>query len=117
MSIKQHYETALKSIESEMERAIAIAKERVTRERIVPNNAEIDNSRAAAINAITTKLNQDIAKLQENFNAEKQAIVEASEKKKAEFAANTIATETSIVSAQYTAAMNELKNAISKIQE
>ena len=68
MSIKQHLETALKSIEMDKDRAISIAREKVVREKIVPKNNEIDTARTQAINARAEKLNADIAKLQADLS-------------------------------------------------
>jgi hypothetical protein len=117
MAIKQYFETALRGIEQERERAISVAREKAMREKIVPNNATIDASRTEAINALTANLNKEISALQEKFNIEKQAIIEASEKKKSEFATATMETEASIVSVQYDAAINALKKQISEIKE
>lgn len=117
MSIKQHLENALRSIETDKDRAIATAKEKCTREKIIPHNADVDRSLNEATNALTAKLNQDIAKLQETFNAEKQAMIEASNKKKTEYASQIIATETSIVAMEYDKAVAELRKQIDGIKE
>jgi hypothetical protein len=117
MAIKQHLEVALQSITSEMERAIATAKDKAIREKVAPNNAEIDRSRTEALNARTARLNEDIAKLQTEFNAERQAMMEASEKKKSDFATQVIETETSIVKAEYEAHLNALRKQIAQFDE
>ena len=117
MAIKQHLEVALQSITSEMERAIATAKDKAIREKVAPNNAEIDRSRTEALNARTARLNEDIAKLQAEFNAERQAMMEASEKKKSDFATQVIETETSIVKAEYEAHLNALRKQIAQLDE
>ena len=117
MSIKQILENALKSIENEQERAVSLAKERVTREKIVPKNTEIDRSKTEAINALQAKLNQDIAKLQESFNSERNAIIEASEKKKAEYATSVIQTEISVVTLEFTNTMSALRKQIDEIKD
>lgn len=117
MSIKQHFENALKNIEADKERAIATAREKVTREKIIPNNSELDRLRAEAINARTAQLNQDIAKLQETFASERQAIIEASEKKKTDFANQVISVEIAVVEQEYNNAITVLKKQISEIKE
>lgn len=117
MSIRQHFETALRGAEQERERAIAMAKERAMREKVIPYNAEIDNARTDAINAITANLNKEIANLQEKFNLEKQSIIEASEKKKSDFATTTIEAEASIVAVQYDTAIKSLNKLISETKE
>ena len=63
------------------------------------------------------KLNQDIAKLQESFNSEKQCMIEACTKKKAEYATQVIATETSVVSIEYDNAAQTLRKQIDAIKE
>lgn len=117
MAIKQILENALKAIESEQDRAVSLAKDRVTREKIIPNNTEIDRSKTEAISALQTQLNQDIAKLQEKFAVERNAINEASEKKKAEFAKSVIDAEVSVVTLEYSNTMSALKKQISEIKE
>ena len=116
MSVQQIIENALKCIEAEKEKAINATKERVMREKVVPNNTEIDRLRTEAINARSTKLNEDIQKLQEEFNAERQAMIEASEKKKSDFAAQVIATEVSIVSVEYDNHIHLLNKQLSEFQ-
>lgn len=117
MSIKQHYQTARQNITAEKERAISVEKDRVTKEQIIPNNAEVDKFKAEAINALTTKLNQDIANLQNNFNAEKASIIEASEKKKSAFAEQAISTAVSLVSLEYDKAISDLDKRIGEIKD
>ena len=101
MSIKQHIESAIKNIEAEREREISALRDRVMRDKIVPNNTEIERHKNDAINSLTTKLNESIAELQRQYTTEKTAIIEASEKKKSEFAQTIIQTETSVVRLEY----------------
>jgi hypothetical protein len=117
MSIKQHYETAYRNIEAEKERAIATAKEKTTREVIIPKNVEFDNYKNNAINALTTELNEKIANLQKDFNEQKTSIIEATEKKKSDFASCTLNAEIAVVSQKYDSAINELKAAMSKMED
>lgn len=117
MSIRQHFETALHNIQAERERAISASRERVTREKIIPNNNAIDTKRNEAINALTERHNQEIAKLQEAFNSQKQSIIEASEKSKADFATTAIEAEAALVAVQYDNAIHALNKQISEIKE
>lgn len=117
MSIKQHIENAIKNIEAEREREIAVVKDRVTRDKIVPNNAEIERHKTDAINALTQKLNENISQLQQQYAADKNAIVEASEKKKSEFAQTVIQTETSVVRLEYDNKIKQLTDIAGTIKE
>lgn len=117
MSIKQHFQSALQNIIAEKDRAISIEKDRVNREQIAPKNAEIEQAKTEAINALTSKLNQDISSLQQQFNAEKTRYIEASEKKKTEFAEQAIATATAIVTVEYDKAIAYLEKQISEIKD
>lgn len=115
--VKQHFENAIKQIEADRERQIALVKEKVTREQIIPHNNEVNHSRDNAVAELTQKLNEDIAKLQEKFAIEKQALVEMGEKNKSEYAETAISTETAIVSKQYDEAIRDLQALIAKIKD
>lgn len=117
MSIKIHLEQAIKSLETEREREVAIIKERVTREKIVPFNKEMDIARDKAIAEKQQALNATIVSLQEQFAKEKQEIIDAAEKKKADNATSVIATETYSVTVKYDKAMTALQNQIEKLEE
>jgi hypothetical protein len=117
MSIKIHLEQAIKSLETEREKEVAIIKERVTREKIVPFNKEMDIARDKAIAEKQQALNATIVSLQEQFAKEKQEIIDAGEKKKADNATSVIATETYSVTVKYDKAMTALQNQIEKLEE
>lgn len=117
MSIKQHYLNAKQAMTAEKERAIAIERERVTKEQIIPKNAELDQAKNSAINALTEKLNQDIANIQQRFSTEKATILDATEKKKADFANEAISTAISIVSLEYDREITALDKRISELKD
>jgi exonuclease VII large subunit len=117
MSIKQHFQTAMQGIIAEKDRAVSAERDRVMREQVAPKVAEIEQSKTEAINALTTKLNQDIAALQQAFNAERTRYVEASEKKKAEYTEQAIATATAVITVEYDKAIANLEKQISEIKE
>ena len=108
---------ALKSAEAEKDRAVATAKEKATREKVIPFNAEVDEKLKGAINALTTELNAKIKEMQETFSKEKDELAAQGEKKKSENASAIIATEIAIVSAQYDEAINDLKKQIAKYED
>ena len=116
MAIKQILETCLASVEQEKNKAIATAKEKATREKVIPNNQAIDAARTEAINALTTKFNEEMARRQEAFNVEKASIFEASEKKKSEFAEATLEAESSLVSMEYDKHIEKIKKQIAEIK-
>lgn len=82
MALKQHIEEALKKCEFDKERSISLAKEKATRESVIPYNVECDKLRDAAIAKLTSELNENIAALQKAHADKKQAIIDANEQKK-----------------------------------
>lgn len=116
-NIKSHLEEAIRRIEGDKARDIAIVKERVTREQIIPFNAEIDKARDAAIAQRQSEMNANIACQQEAFAKERQSYIEAAEKKKNDNAAAVIASETAIVCAEYDKHITKLKAQIQDTKE
>jgi DNA-directed RNA polymerase len=117
MSIKAHLEQAIKSLEIEREKEVAIIKERVTREKIVPFNQEMDIARDKAIAEKQQALNATIIAHQENFAKEKKEIIEAGEKKKEKNATAVITSEAYSVTVNYDKAIAKLKEQIAELKE
>lgn len=117
MSIKANLEQVIKALEAERAREVAIVKERVTREKIVPYNQEIDVARDKAIAEKQQLLNASIVALQETFAKEKTEIMEAAEKKKAENATSVITTEAYTVTLAYDKAITRLNEQISELKD
>lgn len=115
--VKQVYQNAINQLSSERERQVALTKEKVTREVIIPHNNEVNQSRDKAIAELTATLNAEIAKIQQKFAAEKQSLIDVGEKNKTDFAETTLATESAIVAAKYDGAIHELEALIAKIKE
>ena len=115
--VKQVYQNAVNQLKAEKERQVALTKEKVTREVIIPHNNEVNQSRDKAIAELTNTLNAEMSKLQEKFAAEKQHLIDVGEKNKADFASTTLATESAITSAKYDGAIHELESLIAKIKE
>jgi hypothetical protein len=117
MSIKAHFEQLIKNLEAEREREVAVIKEKVTREKIVPFNQEMDIARDKAIAEKQQELNKDIVARQDKFAKEKQEIIEAAEKKKADNEASVLATETYVVTGKYDKEIAYLKERIAEIKD
>lgn len=115
--IKVYLEETVEKIKAERERQVAIVKEKVTREKIVPFNQEIDRAREKAIAELQSKLNSAIVAHQEQFAKEKQALIEAGEKKKTENANTVITTEIGVVTIEYDRAISKLNEQIQEIKE
>ena len=115
--VKQVYQNAINQLASEKDRQVALVREKVTREVIIPHNNEVNQSRDKAIAELTATLNAEIAKLQQKFADEKQALIDVGEKNKKEFAETTVATESAMVSARYDSAIHELEALIAIIKE
>lgn len=115
--IKPYLEEVVKKIEAERERQIEIVKERVTREKIIPFNQEIDKAREKAIAELQESLNAAIVAHQERFAKEKNSLIEAGERKKSENANTVITTEVGIVTIEYDRAITKLKEQIEEVKE
>ena len=110
MSIQGILEQSIKNLQAEEEREIAVIRERVTQEKIIPYNKEMDEARDKAISELQNDLTASIQALQNKFAEDKQKIIEANEKKKAENATATVATETYSIQMRYERAIARLSN-------
>jgi hypothetical protein len=117
MSIKAHLEQAIRSLEAEKQTVANAKKEEVTREKIIPFNQEIDRAREQAIAEKQQALNATILAQQEQFAKEKQAMIEAGEKKKSENANAVITSETYSVTVEYDKAIAKLNEQIANLKE
>ena len=117
MAIKAYLEQVIKNLEAEKEREVAVIKERVTREKILPYNQEADKSRDLAIAELQQTMNEDITARQAKFAKEKQAIVEENEKRKENNANAVLATETYEVTGKYDKAIAKLNEQIADLKE
>ena len=115
--INQILERAIAELETQKSRDVSAIKERTMREKIVPYNNEINQSRDKAIAELNAQLNSNIADIQKKFAESKQALIDAGEKKKSDFAEVTIATETAIVVEKYDKSISELKKMINQEKE
>lgn len=107
-----YIEQAIRGIEAERDQKIETIKAEIIRDKVAPQNAEIDTKRDNAIQELQTKLNADISALQERFNIERQAIIDASEKQKADNANMLINIETTSINAEYNTKLAELRKLI-----
>ena len=116
MSILSNLEQTVKNLEAEMEREVAIVKDVVLKEKIVPYNQEADKGRDLAIAELQTTLNEGISALQAKFLKEKQAIIEENEKRKENNANAVLAAETYEVTGKYGKAIAKLKEQIAELK-
>ncbi len=110
--INAYIEQAIRGIEAEREQQIANIKAEIMRDKIEPQNAEIDNARDRALQELQAKLNADISALQERFNAERQAIIDASEKQKSDNANILVGAETVNIAVEYDTILTGLRKLI-----
>lgn len=111
-NINVYIEQAIHGIEAERDQKIETVKAEIMRDKIAPQNTEIDTKRDNAVQELQTKLNADISALQEKFNTERQAIIDASEKQKADNANMLISVETASINDEYNAKLAELRKLI-----
>lgn len=110
--INTYIEQAIQNIETARDKKIAEVRDTVLREKIAPKNAEIDTARELALQELQTKLNTDIATLQEVFAKERQLIIDASEKQKTSNANMLVIAETASIAVEYDEKISALKKLI-----
>lgn len=115
--IKNFLMQAKTSIENEKQNAINTAKDKVTREQIIPHNQEIDKARDAAIAELTTAYNAKVKALQDELTANKQTLIEKGETEKKNFANTSIEVATIEVSKKYDDNIALLTEQIKNIEE
>jgi hypothetical protein len=87
---EQIIQNAIAQIEATRQRHITDCKQKVTQEKIVPFNAEIDSSLRAAISEVQQETANKITAIQQEFEATKKRMQEVAEAKKSAFATQTI---------------------------
>lgn len=110
--INTYIEQAIHGIEAERDQKIESVKADIIRDKVAPQNAEIDLLRDRALQEKQEKLNADISALQEKFSDERQAIIDASERQKADNANMLINIETTSINAEYNTKLAELRKLI-----
>ena len=111
-NVNVYIEQAIRGIEDERDQKIETVKAEIIRDKVAPQNSEIDTKRDNAVQELQNKLSADISALQERFNAERQAIIDASEKQKADNANMLINIETTSINAEYNTKLAELRKLI-----
>lgn len=117
MSIKAHFEQLIKNLEAEKEREVAVIKDKVMREKIVPFNQEMDIARDKAIAEKQQELSKDLEARNAKFAKEKEEIFAAAEKKKADNEASVLATETYVITGKYDKEIAYLKERVAEIND
>ena len=112
--IKSVLEQAVAQLEAEKSRQCEIEKQKVMQEKIMPYNAEVDQSLRDALNALQNQHNTKIMELQKAFEAEKQAMVEAAAKRKSDFAESTLASAVSMIERDTKKAIQYIQSFIDK---
>ena len=115
--IKTVIENAIKTLETEKNQRLAVAKEQITREKIIPFNTEIDASRAKALAEVDAELNQRVAELRKEYDEKKQELVRLGEEKKRQNAEAVLASEVAVVAVEYDTAIAKLKAQIEDVEE
>lgn len=115
--IKDRLEQTVRELEVEKERTVAAVKERVIREKVASYNAEIDNSRAKALQELDAELNAKIVSLQEEYAKKKQNLIELGEQDKQKHTETVLASELAVVTVEYDNSIGKLKALIAEIKE
>lgn len=117
MALKQYIEDAIRKCETEKATAVNAAKEKATRETIVPFNTESDRIRDAAIAKHLSEMNDAISSVQSQFAQKKQEINDANENKKRSNAEAVLAAATASVAATYDATIAKLRTILDSVKE
>lgn len=115
--VKEYLEQAVRAIEAEKERQVAIIKDRLTREKIAPYNADVDQKRAKALAEIDAELNEKIVELKQAYEAKKQELVRLGEENKKENADQIYASELAVFTVEYDKHIAKLNAQIAEIKE
>lgn len=110
--IRDFIEQAIRNIEAEREQKVAAAKATIMQEKVLSHNIEVDMSRDNALQALAAKREKDISEINARYEAERQAIIDASEKSKTDNANEVIARETVGIAAEYDTKLAELRKLI-----
>ncbi len=110
--IKEILQQAILQIEIERDQKIETVKNTIMQDKIAPHNMEIDMSRDNALNELSEKREKEFAEINTKYEAERQAIIDASEKNKTDNANSIIARETYGISVEYEKVLSELRKQI-----
>lgn len=112
--IVQQLKDTVARLEAEQKTEVEREVQRVKREIIIPKHAEIDRGFQEALAELQKNYNAQMAEIQQKFTAERQALIEAGERKKNAFAENEINSAVAVVTANYTATIAALNQLIEK---
>lgn len=115
--IKAYLLSTQRSIETEKNRLVQQAKEKATREQVVPHNQEVDGLRDKALNELTAKYNENIKALQDAYSLDRQNIINKAEANKADFAKSALETATSLVVLECDQTIAKLQKLIEEVKE
>lgn len=111
-----HLEDCVKRIEAEKQSQINVVIDKVTREIIIPHNAEKDSKRNLALQELTAERDKSIKAINEKYEKDKQLLISMGEEEKAKFKEQTIASETALVTIAYDNAVSELNKQIERFK-
>lgn len=111
---KQIIENAIAQIEAERQRKSAECKQKVTQEKIIPFNTDIDASLRAAIAEVQQETANKISSIQQEFEATKKSMQESAEIKKQAFAKATIDEALSLINYEADTTIAHLQSKLPK---
>lgn len=115
--IKYHIEQAIANVEAEKRQELEKATERVTREKILPYNAKVEQQQLSEIDDLTASFNKAVKDLQDKYSARKTAIIEKFDTDKKTYASACISSEKAVVAAKYDKTLTELKKMLADTKE
>lgn len=115
--LKDHLLTAIRDIEAEKNSQLAMLKERVTREKIIPYNEKVDELTRNTISALDEKENEEICAIQLKYSEEKKAIISRADANKTSNADLVITQASSELEQKYGNIIDDLKNTLESLGE
>lgn len=117
MGIIDILQKSIDQLEAQKNIEITTVTDRVTREKIIPNNQSVDAAYQKACAELDGVCSQKIVSIQRSVAEDKAKMKEAADKKKNEFAKTTIAAETYAIIAKYDAAIAGLQEQLDSVKE
>lgn len=106
---------AVARLEAEQKTEVEREVQRVKRDTIIPFNADIDKSLQGALAELQSNYTKQMQELQQKLQEERQALIDAGERKKNAFAEAEINGAIAVTTASYTAAIAELNQQIEQL--
>lgn len=115
--LKSIIEEAIAKMQAEKAQKVAVVKDKITREKIAPYNAQIEQARAVDLQKLDSELATKITEIKTEYEARKQAVIKRVDEEKQKNAEAMLATEIAVVAVDYDNAIAKLTEQLNGIEE